>query len=152
NMARRSAGISCVGATLAVVALGLAVMPATAQTWPSRPITLIVPFGAGGALDLPARRLAAEIGPKPGPQIVADNRAGANGNIGAAAVAKAEPDGYTLLFGSPGVLVTNRFMYKSMPFDADRAFTPVALLAKSPLLIAASPKFPAVNLKGLIDH
>ena len=124
----------------------------SAQTWPSRPITLIVPFAAGGALDLPARRLAAEIGPKLGQQIVIENRTGANGNIGAAAVAKADPDGYTLLFGSPGVLVTNRFMYKSMPFDADRAFTPVALLAKSPLLIASSPKFPATNLKGLIEH
>jgi tripartite-type tricarboxylate transporter receptor subunit TctC len=123
-----------------------------AQSWPSRPITLIVPFAAGGALDLPARRLAAEIGPRLGQQIVIENRTGANGNIGAAAVAKAEPDGYTLLFGSPGVLATNRFMYKAMPFDADRAFAPVALLAKSPLLIASSPKFPATNLKGLIDH
>jgi tripartite-type tricarboxylate transporter receptor subunit TctC len=132
--------------------LAIAATPVAAQTWPSRPITLIVPFAAGGALDLPARRLAAEIGPKLGQQIVVDNRAGANGNIGAAAVAKAEPDGYTLLFGSPGALVTNRFMYKAMPFDADRAFTPVALLAKSPLLIASSPKFSATSLKALIEH
>ena len=136
----------------ALLALAWASNSSLAQTWPSRPITLIVPFAAGVALDLPARRRAAEIGPKLGQQIVVDNRPGANGNIGAAAVAKAEPDGYTLLFGSPGVLVTNRFMYKSMPFDADRAFAPVALLAKSPLLIASSPKFPATNLKGLIDH
>src|SRR5262245_45827517 len=139
-------------AILALVAFALTPTTAPAQNWPTRPITLIVPFAAGGALDLPARRLAAEIGPKLGQQIVIDNRVGANGNIGAAAVAKAEPDGYTLLFGSPGVLTTNRFMYKSMPFDADRAFTPVALLAKSPLLLASSPKFPATNLKGLIDH
>jgi tripartite-type tricarboxylate transporter receptor subunit TctC len=137
---------------LLALVLAIAATPVAAQTWPSRPITLIVPFAAGGALDLPARRLAAEIGPKLGQQIVVDNRAGANGNIGAAAVAKAEPDGYTLLFGSPGALVTNRFMYKAMPFDADRAFTPVALLAKSPLLIASSPKFPATSLKALIEH
>jgi tripartite-type tricarboxylate transporter receptor subunit TctC len=137
---------------LALLGLAWASSLSLAQTWPSRPITLIVPFAAGGALDLPARRLAAEIGPKLGQQIVIENRTGANGNIGAAAVAKADPDGYTLLFGSPGVLVTNRFMYRSMPFDSDRAFTPVALLAKSPLLIASSPKFPATNLKGLIDH
>lgn len=141
-----------VSTAFALVALALAATPAASQTWPSRPITLIVPFAAGGALDLPARRLAAEISPKLGQQIVVDNRVGANGNIGAAAAAKAEPDGYTLLFGSPGVLVTNRFMYKSMPFDADRAFAPVALLAKSPLLIASSPKFPPANLKALIDH
>lgn len=137
---------------LLALVLAIAATPVAAQTWPSRPITLIVPFAAGGALDLPARRLAAEIGPKLGQQIVVDNRAGANGNIGAAAVAKAEPDGYTLLFGSPGALVTNRFMYKAMPFDADRAFTPVALLAKSPLLIASSPKFSATSLKALIEH
>ncbi len=128
--------------------LAIASTPAAAQTWPSRPITLIVPFAAGGALDLPARRLAAEIGPKLGQQIVVENRTGANGNIGAAAVAKAEPDGYTLLFAPPGVLVTNRFMYKAMPFDPDRAFTPVVLLAKSPLLIASSPKLPARQSQG----
>jgi tripartite-type tricarboxylate transporter receptor subunit TctC len=139
-------------AILALIALALASTPAAAQNWPSRPITLIVPFAAGGALDLPARRLAAAISPKLGQQIVVDNRVGANGNIGGAAAAKAEPDGYTLLFASPGVLVTNRFMYKSMPFDADKAFTPVVLLAKSPLLIAASPKFPAADLKGLVAH
>jgi tripartite-type tricarboxylate transporter receptor subunit TctC len=134
------------------LAIAIASTPAAAQGWPSRPITLIVPFAAGGALDLPARRLAAAISPKLGQQIVIDNRTGANGNIGAAAVAKAEPDGYTFLFGSPGVLVTNRFMYKSMPFDSDKAFTPVALLAKSPLLIAGSPKFAPTTLKALIDY
>src|SRR5215470_2018688 len=136
----------------ALLVLAWASHSALAQTWPSRPITLIVPFAAGGALDLPARRLAAEIGPKLGQQIVVENRAGANGNIGAAAVAKAEPDGYTLLFASPGVLVTNRFMYKSMPFDADRAFTPVVLLGKSPLLIASSPKFAPRTLTAMLDH
>ncbi len=134
------------------LALATTSTPAAAQSWPTRPITLIVPFAAGGALDLPARRLAAAISPKLGQQIVVDNRVGANGNIGAAAAAKAEPDGYTLLFGSPGALVTNRFMYKSMLFDADKAFTPVVLLAKSPLLIAASPKFPPTTLKALIAH
>src|SRR3979409_2656277 len=102
----------------AVLASAIA-MPslAAAQTWPSRPITMIVPFPAGGANDIPARALANEISPKLGQQIVVENRSGANGNIGAAVVAKAEPDGYTLLFSAPGVLSTNRFMYKSMPFD-----------------------------------
>ena len=78
---------------LALVALAWASNSVLAQNWPSRPITLIVPFAAGGALDLPARRLAAEIGPKLGQQIVIENRTGANGNIGAAAVARADPDG-----------------------------------------------------------
>jgi tripartite-type tricarboxylate transporter receptor subunit TctC len=125
---------------------------AQAQVWPTRPITLIVPFPAGGANDIPARQLANEISPKLGQQIVVDNRSGANGNIGAAVVAKAEPDGYTLLFSAPGVLTTNRFMYKNMPFDPDRAFVPVILMAKSPLIIVANPRLPVRNLKELIEH
>jgi tripartite-type tricarboxylate transporter receptor subunit TctC len=136
----------------AVLALALAPSVTSAQTWPSRPITLVVPFAAGGALDQPARRMAAEIGPKLGVQIVIENRLGANGNIGAASVAKAEPDGYTLLFGSPGVLATNRFMYKSMPFDADKAFTPIILLAKSPLIVISGPKVPAKNFQEFVAH
>jgi tripartite-type tricarboxylate transporter receptor subunit TctC len=112
----------------------------------------VVPFAAGGALDQPARRIAAEIGPKLGVQIVIENRLGANGNIGAASVAKAEPDGYTLLFASPGVLATNRFMYKSMPFDADKAFTPIVLLAKSPLIVISGPKVPAKNFQEFVAH
>jgi tripartite-type tricarboxylate transporter receptor subunit TctC len=125
---------------------------AAAQAWPSRPITLIVPFGAGGSIDIPARRLASELAPKLGQQIVVENRSGANGNIGAAYVAKAEPDGYTLMFSSPGVLSTNRFMYKNMPFDADRAFAPIILLAKSPMILAVNPKVPVHNLQELIAY
>ena len=104
---------------------------AHAQAWPTRPITLVVPFPAGGANDIPARQLASELSLKFGQQVVVDNRSGANGNIGAAVVAKAEPDGYTLLFSAPSVLTTNRFMYKNMPFDADQAFAFIILLAKS---------------------
>jgi tripartite-type tricarboxylate transporter receptor subunit TctC len=125
---------------------------AAAQTWPSRPITMIVPFPAGGANDIPARALASDISPKLGAQIVVDNRSGANGNIGAAVVAKAEPDGYTLLFSAPGVLSTNRFMYKNMPFDPDRAFAPIILMAKSPLIIVANPKLPARDMHELIAY
>jgi tripartite-type tricarboxylate transporter receptor subunit TctC len=136
----------------ALLALALAPSVISAQTWPSRTITLVVPFAAGGALDQPARRIAAEIGPKLGVQIVIENRLGANGNIGAASVAKAEPDGYTLLFASPGVLATNRFMYKSMPFDADKAFTPIILLAKSPLIVISGPKVPAKNFQEFVAH
>jgi tripartite-type tricarboxylate transporter receptor subunit TctC len=125
---------------------------AQAPAWPTRPITMIVPFPAGGANDIPARALANDISPKLGAQIVVDNRSGANGNIGAAVVAKAQPDGYTLLFSAPGVLSTNRFMYKDMPFDPDRAFAPIVLLAKSPLIIVANPKLPARDLNELIAY
>ena len=137
---------------LSALVVTLAPAIAAAQAWPARTITLVVPFAAGGALDQPARRIAAEIGPKLGAQIVIENRLGANGNIGAATVAKAEPDGYTLLFASPGVLATNRFMYKSMPFDADKAFTPIILLAKSPLIVISGPKVPAKNFQEFVAH
>jgi tripartite-type tricarboxylate transporter receptor subunit TctC len=126
---------------------------ASAQSWPTRTITLVVPFSAGGALDIPARRLAAELSPKLGQQIVVENRTGANGNIGAATVAKADPDGHTLMFAPPGVLANNRFMFKSMPFDPDRAFAPIILFAKSPVIIASNPKnVPARNLAELIAY
>jgi tripartite-type tricarboxylate transporter receptor subunit TctC len=113
---------------------------------------MIVPFGAGGSIDIPARRLAAELSPKLGQQVVVENRSGANGNIGGAYVAKSNPDGYTLMFAPPGVLATNRFMYKNMPFDSDRAFAPIILLAKSPMVLAAHPKVPVGNLQELIAY
>ena len=125
---------------------------AAAQGWPSHPITMVVAFGAGGSLDIPARRLAAELSIKLGQQVVVENRPGANGNIGSAYVAKSNPDGYTLMFSPPGPLATNRFMYKNMPFDADRAFAPIILLAKSPMVIAANPKLPVGNLQELISY
>jgi tripartite-type tricarboxylate transporter receptor subunit TctC len=139
-------------AAVVALACAFASTPAAAQSWPARPITLIVPFAAGGALDLPARQIAIALSASLGQQVVIDNRAGANGNIGAAFVAKSDPDGYTLLFGAPGVLANNRFMYKNMPFDADRAFAPVILLAKSPLMVAAGPKLPVHNLQELIAY
>ena len=137
---------------LAATLIALTPSLTAAQAWPTRPVTIVVPFGAGGSVDLPARRLAAELTPKLGQQVVVENRAGANGNIGAGYVAKANPDGYTLMLSPPGPLVTNRFMYKNMPFDSDRAFAPIILLAKSPLVLVANPKVPVRDLQGLIAH
>jgi tripartite-type tricarboxylate transporter receptor subunit TctC len=141
--------------TIAIASLFLfALAPsfASAQAWPSRPITMVVPFGAGGSIDIPARRVAAELSQKIGQTVVVENRPGANGNIGGAAVAKADPDGYTLMFAPPGVLMTNRFMYKNMPFDADKAFAPIILVGKSPLVLAANPKVPVQDLRELIAY
>jgi tripartite-type tricarboxylate transporter receptor subunit TctC len=126
--------------------------PVSAQGWPTKPVTMVVPFGAGGSVDLPARRLASELSVKLGQQVIVENRSGANGNIGAAYVAKANPDGYTLMFSPPGPLTTNRFIYKNMPFDPDRAFDPIILLAKSPLVLAAHPKLPVFSLQDLLTH
>jgi tripartite-type tricarboxylate transporter receptor subunit TctC len=137
---------------LAAAMMMLMTSLAVAQSWPSRPITMVVPFGAGGSIDIPARRLAAQLTQKLGQQVVVENRSGANGNIGGAYVAKASPDGYTIMFAPPGVLATNRFMYKKMPFDSATAFAPIILLAKSPLVLVANPKVPITSLQELIAH
>jgi tripartite-type tricarboxylate transporter receptor subunit TctC len=137
---------------LAAMLVIFASCAATAQDWPSRPITMVVPFGAGGSVDIPARQLAAELTLKLGQQVIVENRSGANGNIGGAYVAKSNPDGYTLMYSPPGPLTTNRFMYKNMPFDPDRAFAPIILLAKSPMVLAANPKLPVSNLQELIAY
>ena len=113
---------------------------------------MVVPFGAGGSVDLPARRLAADLTQKLGQQVIVENRSGANGNIGSAHVAKSNPDGYTLMFSPPGPLTTNRFMYKNMPFDSDRAFASIILLAKSPLVLVTHPKVPVNNLQDVIAY
>jgi tripartite-type tricarboxylate transporter receptor subunit TctC len=136
---------------LAVAAAGLWSAPsvAFAQAWPSRPVTVILPFAAGGGTDLLARSLAQHFSDTFGQQFVIDNRAGAGGNVGAAAVAKAAPDGYTILFGTPGPLANNKLMYKNLPFDPEQAFTPIVLVAKSPLIIAAKASLPVKDIQEL---
>ena len=89
---------------------------------------------------------------KLGQQFIVDNRAGAGGNIGGAAVAKAAPDGYTFMFGTPGPIATNKLMYKNLPYDPEKDLTPVVLVAKSPLIVVAHPSFPAKDLKELIAY
>ncbi len=140
---------SCLSAALMLVAAWSA---AAAQEWPAHPIVMVVPFAAGGSVDIPARRVAADLSAKLGQQVVVENRSGANGNIGAAYVAKANSDGYTLMFSPPGPLTTNRFIYPEMPFDSDRAFAPVILVAKSPLVLVGKAKLPFANLQDVIAY
>jgi tripartite-type tricarboxylate transporter receptor subunit TctC len=123
-----------------------------AQSWPSRPVTVIVPFPAGGATDLLARALGQELGEKLGQQFVIDNRTGATGNIGAAAAAKAAPDGYTILFSTPGPIALNQLMSKDLQFDPLRAFTPIVLIAKSPHIYIANPAISSKNLGELLVY
>lgn len=138
---------------LAVAAAGLCAAPslASAQAWPSRPVTIILPFAAGGGTDLLARALAVDLSERFGQQFVVDNRAGAGGNIGAAAVAKAAPDGYTILFGTPGPMANNKLMYKNMPYDPE-TLLPIVLIAKSPLIIAARASLPVKDIKELTEY
>ena len=137
------------------LALGAVLAPchgAVAQEWPSRPVTFIVPFPAGSAVDTLARAVANALSENLGKQFIVDNRAGAGGNLGGVAAAKAHPDGYTLLFGTPAPIALNKLMYKGLPYDSERDFTPVVLVAKSPLIIAAKAGFPARTLAELIAY
>lgn len=140
---------------MAVAALvgGLAIGgPALAQSnWPNKPVRIVVPFPAGGSTDLVARFIAQGLTDKLGQQFIVDNRGGAGGNIGTDAVAKAAPDGYTIGLSTSGPLVNNKFLYKSMPFDADKELAPIALVCEIPLVIMSNPKVPARNLKEFVQ-
>ena len=121
-----------------------------AEPYPSRPVTIIVPFPAGGGTDLGARLLAQKLAQKWGQGVVVDNRGGAAGLVGADLVAKARPDGYTLLIGNVGTQSINPSLYKKMPYDPDRAFAPVSLVAELPFVMMVSPTLPAKNVKEFV--
>jgi len=131
-------------ATLAVAAGG-----ARAQTYPSRPIRIIVPWPPGQATDLACRVLAQKLSEQLGQPVVAENRAGAGGMIGTDAAAKAAPDGYTILAASSGPVTTNPLIQHTA-YDVDRDLAPVALLGVSPYLLVARPSFPAANVREFI--
>src|SRR6266446_3912505 len=129
------------------IALLAVTAPASAQTYPSRTVTVVVPFPAGGSVDGVARILVQKLNETMGQHFIVENRAGgASGIVGANAVAKAAPDGYTLLL-SASVHVINPFLYKSVPYDVVHDFTPVTLLAEGPLIVSTTPSVPANNLK-----
>jgi len=129
----------------------LFVSVAAAQPYPSRPITLIVPFAAGGPADFLGRLIGQRMGEDLGQQIVVDNRPGANTIIGAQAVAKAKPDGYTLLMAIDGTLVMNPFLYSKLAYDAFKDFEPVSLIALVPSALVANVNVPANSIKELVD-
>lgn len=135
---------------LAVIALTVACQTSFGQPYPTRAIRLIVPVAAGGSYDTIARILGRHLSDKLGQQVVVDNRAGAAGNIGAGLVAKAAPDGYTVLFAGT-TFVINVSLYKSAPpYNAVQDFVPISLIAKAPQVLTAHPSVPARNLKQLI--
>jgi len=124
--------------------------PAAAQTYPDRPIRLIAPFPAGGLADVLARAVGEEMSKTLGQPVIVENRAGAGGNTGADAVAKAAPDGYTLLMSSAGILTANPFLYSKMPFEAETAFIPVSNVADMSMLVVVNPKLAAKSLGDLV--
>ena len=123
---------------------------AAAQNYPSKPIRLIVPFVAGGGTDITGRIIGQKLAGILGQPIVVDNRAGAGGVIGADLVAKALPDGYTLLLGSPGPLTINPVLSPKMPYDSLRDFAPVSLATISPFMLVVHPAVPVTSVQQLI--
>jgi tripartite-type tricarboxylate transporter receptor subunit TctC len=130
-----------------VIALGT---PAAAQDWPARPITLIVPFAAGGGIDVSARIQALRMGELLGQSIVVENVGAAAGMLGGQRVAKAEPDGYTLLIGNTGTHAYNQTLYKKPLYNAATDFQPVGLVSASPRILIARKDLPANNVQEFI--
>lgn len=125
-------------------------MPAAAQSWPSKPVQLIVPQGAGGSTDALARLLAPLLGERLGQTVVIDNRAGAGGVLGVSTLAKAPADGYTLLFGSSTTVAANAFLYASFPIDPLKDLVPLALAADAPFVIVVPGSSPNKSLRELV--
>lgn len=125
-------------------------LPALAQAWPSRPVKLVVPFPPGSSPDLIARLVAEPLAAALGQPVVIDNKPGAGGNLGTGLVAKAEPDGHTLLFTIQGPLVTAPLLSKALPYDPAKELAPVTLVATSPNLLVVDPKLGAETLADFV--
>ncbi|NPC59311.1 Bug family tripartite tricarboxylate transporter substrate binding protein [Caenimonas soli] len=136
-------------ATLTLTTAAFAQAPAPAA-FPKQPLTLVVPFTAGGPTDAMARVLALKLGERLGQQVVVDNKGGAGGSIAAEYVAKAQPDGYTLFFGTTGTMAINPSLYSKLRYDPIKDFAPVSLMATTMNVLVVNPQVPANNLADLI--
>lgn len=143
---------TCLTTLAAAAVLISSLTQGAAQEWPVRPVTMVVPFTSGTTSDVVARALMDHLSKAIGQPIVIDNRGGAGGNIGAGMVAKAKPDGYTILLATTGPAATNKLMYKTMTFDPQRDFADIVLVGKAPVIIVARPNGPANSLQGLIGY
>ena len=137
-------------AALAVYAAFMISPDSVAAGYPSKPVRLVVPFPPAGAADILARGVAPKLSMQLRQQVVVDNRPGANGVIGFDVVAKAPPDGYTLLLGFTTGMAVNPLLIAKIPYDPVRHFTPVNLLARTPMVLIASPSFKAISVQELI--
>jgi tripartite-type tricarboxylate transporter receptor subunit TctC len=133
---------SMCGALAAAVAMLAMVQPAFAQSYPARPVKVVVPFAAGGPLDLVGRAVFERLSERLKQPFVLENRTGAGGNIGTDAVAKAAPDGYTLLFVLSGTLTANPAMYRKLSFSVEKDFRPISLMAASTQMLVVHPSLP----------
>jgi|KBSMisStaDraftv2_1062788.scaffolds.fasta_scaffold03923_2 tripartite-type tricarboxylate transporter receptor subunit TctC len=149
---RLSSGGRIIAAILAVLVAALFNVPdhAIAQTYPAKVIRVIVPYPPGGTSDILTRLLGAKLAEAWGQQVIADNRTGAGGNIGAELTARAAPDGYTLMLTDIGNLVTSSILYSKLPFDVLKDFAPVTTISYSPHLLAVHPSVPSKTTKELV--
>jgi tripartite-type tricarboxylate transporter receptor subunit TctC len=137
-------------AVLACIPAAYAQTAPSSQAYPTRPVRIIVPFAAGGASDTSARIVAQKLSERMGQQFVVENRGGAGGTLGAAAAAKSNPDGYTLLLGSSTETVTSPHIYKNVPYDTARDFAPITHVSSQPLILVVHPSVPAQTVAELV--
>ena len=141
---------ACLPLTLIAAAMAAVPAVATAQTFPDRPLKLIIPFGAGSAVDTIGRVVAAQVSEQIGQSIVIDNRTGANGIIAAEMAARAPADGYTLFMPNDGIMAANPALYAKLPYDPLKDFTPVTLTSTVPLVLVENPSFSAKTIPEVI--
>ena len=127
-------------------------LPAVAQTWPDHPVRVVVPFPAGTTPDLVTRLLSPGWSEAFGQSFIVDNRSGAGGNIGTDAVAKAKPDGYTLLLGSNGPIANNKALYDNLPYDPERDLAPIILMVRAPQILAINDAVPARDFAAFVAY
>ncbi|MBB3948137.1 tripartite-type tricarboxylate transporter receptor subunit TctC [Rhizobium skierniewicense] len=144
---KRRAAIALAASVVSAFVLGGA---AQAQTYPARAITLVVPFAAGGSTDVVARVIAQKMSEDLGQQVIVENIAGAGGNLGADRVARAEPDGYTILMGTVATHALNPLILKTKPYDPEKDFAPISLLVVVPNVLVVNPQLPVKNVAELI--
>ncbi|QHI97544.1 tripartite tricarboxylate transporter substrate binding protein [Xylophilus rhododendri] len=135
---------------LALAAVPMATRAQAPENFPNKTVTLVVPFVPGGGTDTGARLIGQKLAAKWGQSVVVDNRGGAGGILGVDIVARAKPDGYTLLMGNVGTQAINPYLYARLPYDPARAFAPVSMVADLPLVLVVNPQFKAPDVKALI--
>jgi tripartite-type tricarboxylate transporter receptor subunit TctC len=141
---KRTSALPC------LIALFLCASPVLAQSYPGKPVRIIVPYSAGGGTDIVARAVGQKLNELWGQSVLVENRAGASGMIGAEAVAKAPADGYTLLMATPAEVATNHHLYSKVSYNPERDFAPITLVAITPLVIAVNPGVQAKNIQELV--
>ena len=147
---KKNSAVAYIFTTLA--AISFIAPTVSAQTWPTKPVKIVVPFAPGGTTDILARAMAPELSKAFGQPFIVENRTGAGGNIGADAVAKSAPDGYTLLMGTVGTHGINKALYSKMPFDSQKDFAPITLVAGVPnVMVMSTDKAKALDINSVAD-